>query len=225
MKRYLLLLFLFFTPLTYAQRDNGIIIGIYKNKINYNDGVSPFSILETIFGNENYFNNYGLNIGYQFNENLDLLLDASFMNLGGGIPYGENENDQNMKTIKMGIDFNYRIIKSSKISPKLGLKCGFFPFSDLEGKITENTFVKSNSSGLYYDTRFMSWDFYSTLDLLASFKFNHLTLDIGANLDYLRFSAYKFYSDAHKENRLNLGITFGLSYFLPFNTSPKTETP
>lgn len=77
------------------------------------------------------FKNYGLSLGVNINKNINIMADVMFMNYGDGRPYLENGGG-NMKTIKMGLHLDYRFIKNYIVSPKIGIKGGFYPYSDLK---------------------------------------------------------------------------------------------
>ncbi len=106
----------------FTQFRKGLVVGLNKvSAITPFDGFPVFLYADVSHELQKSFSSYGLEIGINLNKNINLMVEVAFMNLSHGISY-EGSNSKNMKTIKTGLNLNYRFLKSSVFSPKIGFR-------------------------------------------------------------------------------------------------------
>jgi len=200
----------------FTQFRKGLVVGLNKvSAITPFDGFPVFLYADVSHELQKSFSSYGLEIGINLNKNINLMVEVAFMNLSHGISY-EGSNSKNMKTIKTGLNLNYRFLKSSVFSPKIGFRIGVMPYSDLiDKKVNYFTLVQNDSGNSNYT--FRSWNGYGNLDVLLSIQLENLIIDIGGELNYLGYTIDYFHNSIDGKIRAyGLGYKIGINYILPF---------
>jgi hypothetical protein len=215
MRKIVLLFFLLFSLSVFSQNKQEIILGLYKSTEWSPIDIFPFNMTESISYEEpKSFKNYGLNVGLNLDNGFNIMLEIAFMNLNNGSSYGGPES-RNMKTIKAGL--NYRFFNRFKFSPKIAVRMGIFPYSDLKGKqVDAYTFVQEMDGGYFYSYSFERWNGYANIDLLLSIRLKNILIDVGPGINYSSFLLNPKYGSPKNYHDLGLGFKIGISYVFPF---------
>lgn len=230
MRKLFLIPFLLCYLAGFSQQEKKLLIGAFKTFSATPLDLLPFS---TFSNNEYYqtrfYRNYGLNIGFEFNNTFGISLEIAFMNLADGSIYGASQR-QNMRTVKGGLNLSYRFIKDKTFSPKVGLRGGFIPFSDIIGKIVDpSTLNAYNNLDIFSIGQYIfeSWSPYGNIDLMLSVRINNFDLEFGGEINYLSYSLiYKPYygnSGIRSYSELGVGLKIAVLYMIPFSHQQKSK--
>lgn len=206
----------------FSQSRMKLVCGVSKGETKYLLGKEVDDVPEPDQGV--YLNNYDLNLGLQFFDRFNILLDIGFMNIPGRY-YGTGSNAiGNMKTIQLGLNLDYRFLKNRLISPKIALSTGFYPYSNLKNK-------KVNFPNLYLDPQseyeFKSWGLYGSLYCYLSVQLNHLFFDLGGGINITKYSMDKYTNQSTKKRNDyspgGWGWKLKIAYAFPLSKESKSD--
>ncbi len=231
MKIIIINVFLLFSFFLSSQVETKLIVGGFKANT-----ITPFDLFPlAMFNNSDYsqnsgYRNYGIITGLELNKKLSLSVELMFMNLADGSSYGGTRN-QNMKTLKSGLNLSYRFSENCVLSPKVGLRGGFTPYSDIIGKTVDpgtlNSDVIGEETGQF---EFASWNSYGSIDAMLSVRLKSFDLEIGTELNYQIYSlTYKPYYGfnsfgIHKTREFGIGLKASILFMIPLRSENGPET-
>lgn len=206
----------------FSQANKSIVFGLNKsssNSVLNNQKVDNHKEFKNV---ELSFRNYEMNVGIQFRNKLQVLVELAFMNISDRYSYND-KRESNMKTVKAGLNVNYRFLQNRILSPKIGISGGFFPFSDIiDQPVNTWTFVQYSNSKAYtgYNYyKFNSWQGYADLDVLASLRIDNFNIDFGGVLNYQSYKLirYDYFVQESRNNDFGLGFKISITYDIPFS--------
>lgn len=138
-------------------------------------------------GLDNKFLHFQGHFGVQFYEKINISAELGYM-INQKLGY---LNSENMKTLSLGLNVDYRFIRNKVLSPKVVISGGGFPYSTLKDKfVFSNLGIDVNESTNY---RFRKWNYYFDTQFYLSTKLKNFYFDLGYGIPFISYDVDGYY--------------------------------